>query len=74
MESSLFQEVWEQQWKQHHSHVVLQNLKLQTPRQVDLNFEDLIKKFKNRHEKYKEILQKEKYITILSYRSYVEVN
>jgi len=38
----------------------LQNLKLQTPRQVDLNFEELIKKFKGRHEKYKAILMKER--------------
>ena len=43
----------------------LQNLKLQTPRQVDLNFEELIKKFKGRHEKYKALLTKERYIVAL---------
>lgn len=42
------------------SNMFQENLKLQTPRQVDLNFEELIKKFKGRHEKYKALLMKER--------------
>ena len=67
IESSLFQEVSVIRNMQYacngiNTTLFLQNLKLQTPRQVDLNFEELIQKFKGRHEKYKALLMKERYI------------
>ena len=41
-------------------HVDLQRLKHQTPRQVDLNFEELIDKFKERQRLYEESVAREK--------------